>query len=120
MKVMVTSKKRVEFAICLANEEYDDLEVWKVYQVLSDPKAAGVGCIRVIDESGEDYLYPADRFVGVDLASLSELATRCKTLRRDYVVVVRARVVVSAETSEEMSAARIRPPLLTPCNSCLQ
>ncbi len=63
---MVTTKKRVEFAICVANEGYDDLEVWKVYRVLPDPKAAGVGCIRVIDESGEDYLYPADRFVMVD------------------------------------------------------
>ena len=63
---MITSKKRVAFAICVANKGYDDLEVWKVYQVLPDPKAAGVGCIRVIDESGEDYLYPADRFVAVD------------------------------------------------------
>ncbi len=63
---MFTNKKRVEFAICVANEGYDDLEVWKVYQVLPDRKAPGVGCIRVIDESGEDYLYPADRFVRVD------------------------------------------------------
>jgi hypothetical protein len=63
---MATGKKRVEYAICVANQEYEDVEVWKVYQVLPDDKAAGVGCIRVIDESGEDYLYPADRFVSVD------------------------------------------------------
>jgi hypothetical protein len=63
---MLTSKKHVEFAICVANEGYDDLEVWKVYPVLPDAKAAGAGCIRVIDESGEDYLYPADRFASVD------------------------------------------------------
>ncbi len=63
---MFTSKKRVEFAICVANQGCDDLEVWKVYRVLPDRKAAGVGCIRVMDESGEDYLYPADRFVTVD------------------------------------------------------
>ena len=63
---MITSKRRVEFAICVANEGYDDLQMWKVYQVLPCAKAAGVGCIRVIDESGEDYLYPADRFVAVD------------------------------------------------------
>ena len=68
---MVTSKKRVEFAICVANEGYDDLETWKVYQVLPDAKAAGVGCIRVIDESGEDYLYPADWFVMVDFPRTS-------------------------------------------------
>ena len=63
---MPTSKKRVDFAICVANEGYEDLEVWKVYQILPDAKAAGVGCLRVIDESGEDYLYPADRFATVD------------------------------------------------------
>jgi hypothetical protein len=63
---MITTKKRTVFAICVANEGYDDLEVWKVYQVLPDPKGAEVGCLRVIDESGEDYLYPADRFVVVD------------------------------------------------------
>jgi hypothetical protein len=67
---MLTTKKRVEFAICVANEGYDDLEVWKVYQVLPDVKAAGVGCIRVIDESGEDYLYPTDRFATVDFPKL--------------------------------------------------
>ena len=66
MKAMLTSKKRVEFAICVANEGYEDLEVWKVCQVLPDAKAGGVGCIRVIDESGGDYLYPADRFVAMD------------------------------------------------------
>jgi len=41
-------------------------EVWKVYRILPDPKAVEVGCIRAIYESGEDYLYPADRFVTVD------------------------------------------------------
>ena len=63
---MLTSKKRVEFAACVANEGCEDLQVWKVYQIVPDTKAAGVGCVRVIDESGEDYLYPADRFVAVD------------------------------------------------------
>jgi hypothetical protein len=57
----------LDFAICLADDGYDDLEAWKVYRVLPDAKAAGVGCIRVIDNSGEDYLYPAERFVPVDI-----------------------------------------------------
>ena len=65
---MFTNKKRVEYAICVANKGYDDLELWKVYQVLPDAKAERVGCARVIDESGEDFLYPADRFVVVELA----------------------------------------------------
>ncbi len=58
-------KGRSEFAICVADEGYDDLEVWKMYQILPDPKAATLGCLRVIDESGEDYLYPASHFVQV-------------------------------------------------------
>jgi hypothetical protein len=63
---MPTSKKHIEFAMCVAAEGYEDLEAWKVYRVTPDPKAAEVGCLRVVDESGEDYLYPADRFVAVD------------------------------------------------------
>ena len=63
---MFNSRQRADFAICVANEGYEDLEVWKVYEVLPDAKAASVACIRVIDDSGEDYLYPADRFVAVD------------------------------------------------------
>lgn len=54
-----------DFAIFIVNDGYDDLEVWKVHQILSDSKAAGVGCLRVIDESGEDYLYPAHCFIPV-------------------------------------------------------
>ena len=55
--------KKIEFVICVANEGCDDLEVWKLYRVLPDAKAEQVGCLRVIDESGEDYLYPVDLFV---------------------------------------------------------
>lgn len=66
----LTSKKRGEFAICAANEGYEDLEIWKVYPILPDETAAELGCLRVIDESGEDYLYPADRFAPVDLPKL--------------------------------------------------
>jgi hypothetical protein len=64
---MHTTDTDIGFAICVANEGYEDLEVWKVYRVLPDAKAAEVGCLRVIDESGEDYLYPANRFVVVEL-----------------------------------------------------
>ncbi len=57
--------EQCEFAICVTNESDEDLEVWKVYQILPDQKAAEVDCLRVIDESGEDYLYPTSRFVRV-------------------------------------------------------
>jgi hypothetical protein len=72
-KMKVTSKKHVEFAICVANEGYEDLEVWKVYPILPGATAAELGCLRVIDESGEDYLYPAERFAAVDFPKIVRL-----------------------------------------------
>ena len=54
------------FAICIHNGEYaGTLELRKVYEVLDDPVAAKRNFIRVIDESGEDYLYPQSWFVPV-------------------------------------------------------
>ena len=64
---MPASEKRTEFVICVADDGYDDLQAWKVYEALPDEKAAAAGCIRVVDESGEDYLYPASRFARVDI-----------------------------------------------------
>ena len=55
------------FAICLENRGAEDLDIRKVYRVLHDKDAAATGYVRVIDESGEDYLYPADYFVFVEL-----------------------------------------------------
>ena len=52
-----------QFALCLNNEGYTaSLEVGKVYRVIPDDEAAIHGYTRVIDESGEDYAYIADRF----------------------------------------------------------
>ena len=54
--------------ICIRNEDYPaSLELRKVYRLLSDRSADKSGLLRVIDESGEDYLYPADYFVRLDL-----------------------------------------------------
>jgi hypothetical protein len=64
---MYTAGLNLQFAICIASEADGDLEVWKVYRVLPDAKANEVGCLRVIDESGEDYLYPQSQFVIVEL-----------------------------------------------------
>lgn len=65
-------KKNIEFVICIRNEGCDDLELGKVYPVLLDDSAAQQGHLRVIDESGEDYLYPADYFVPVTLPPAAE------------------------------------------------
>jgi hypothetical protein len=55
------------FALCVQNEDCEDLVLRKVYQVLPDKRAERDGYIRVIDESGEDYLYPESYFVFVRL-----------------------------------------------------
>ena len=61
-----TTKAR--FVICVNNADYPaSLERRKIYQALPDRKAASHGLLRVIDESGEDYLYPADWFVPIAL-----------------------------------------------------
>ena len=64
-----------QFAICINNEDYPaSLELRKIYQVLSDPRAAAYQQIRAIDESGEDYLYPAKYFVLIELPEAAERA----------------------------------------------
>ncbi len=48
-----------KFALCIDNRDCDDLEKGKVYRVIQDDEAAHEGYIRIVDESSEDYLYPA-------------------------------------------------------------
>ena len=55
------------FALCVEDGGMEDLEARKVYQVLPDREASREGYVRVIDESGEDYMYPAGLFVSVKL-----------------------------------------------------
>jgi hypothetical protein len=67
-------KTRKRFAICIENQACDDLEVSKVYQILPDKLATAKSHLRVVDDSGEDYLYPASYFVFVELPSRAERA----------------------------------------------
>ena len=54
--------------VCIDNSGYPaSLELHKLYLALPDPPAAEDGDVRVIDESGEDYLYPAEYFVAVEI-----------------------------------------------------
>ena len=56
------------FAICVQNKDYGaSLEVRKVYRLVSDEQASKRRQVRVIDESGEDYLYPQDYFIPIKL-----------------------------------------------------
>ena len=62
--------KRHRFVICVKNEGYEaSLQFRKVYDVLADREAETHGLVRVVDESGEDYLFPEDYFVSFELSS---------------------------------------------------
>ena len=63
-----------KFVLCVKNDDCDDLEKRKVYPMIPDAQAEKDGYIRVIDESGEDYLYPASYFVRVQLPQEAEQA----------------------------------------------
>jgi hypothetical protein len=64
-----------QFVICVQNEGYPaSLELWKVYRVVPDEKAAKHQLVRVVDESGEDYLYPESYFVPIKLPQAVEEA----------------------------------------------
>lgn len=62
------NQKTGQFVLCIKNDGCEDLEIRKVYEVLSDENAAKDDYIRIIDESGEDYLYPANYFYEIELA----------------------------------------------------
>lgn len=71
------SKPQAEprFVVCVENgDSRASLEVRKLYQVVPDPDAAAHGLLRVIDESGEDYLYPLHYFAAVDIPKPLEVA----------------------------------------------
>lgn len=58
----------VRFAICIDDGDYvDDLKMRARYYVLPDESAARSNFIRVIDETGEDYLYPANLFAPIEV-----------------------------------------------------
>ena len=68
-----TSEQPTSFALCVRRGPEDDLETRKAYPVLpAQPNETGF--LRVVDESGEDYLYPADYFVLLELPQAAEQA----------------------------------------------
>jgi hypothetical protein len=65
---MTQQSIKPQFVVCVRNDNYlASLELRKIYQVVPDPRAAEYRRIRVIDESGEDYLYPEHYFVPIRL-----------------------------------------------------
>lgn len=67
------NKQELQFAVCINNEGYEaSLEVGKLYRVIPDDEAAKHGYIRVVDESGEDYGYSANRFFPIKIPQALE------------------------------------------------
>ncbi len=67
--------KNSKFVICIENSDYPaSLEKRKIYEVLPDEDAERIRHIRIIDESGEDYLYPASCFIDANLSKETRAA----------------------------------------------
>jgi len=65
-----TRRPKESYVICVHNKGYPaSLEVRKLYRAIRDESAAATGMLRVVDESGEDYLYPAEWFIEVELTA---------------------------------------------------
>src|SRR2546427_1112902 len=65
--LMASTRRKKRFLLCVHDKGCEDLELRKLYEQLPDDTAAQEGYVRVVDESGEDYLYPATYFVAVEL-----------------------------------------------------
>lgn len=64
-----------KFAVCVKNDRYEaSSELRKIYRIKPDEQAAERQLVRVVDESGEDYLYPEDFFVPIELPKALERA----------------------------------------------
>jgi hypothetical protein len=68
------AKTQPRFVLCVRNEECPDLELRKLYRMLPDKRAQRDGFLRVVDESGEDYLYPESYFTPIRLARKAQEA----------------------------------------------
>ena len=66
-----------QYVICIKNEDFPaSLEIRKIYRCVADRAASKLSMIRVIDESGEDYLYPKDYFIALKLPRAVERAVQ--------------------------------------------
>ena len=71
---MPSARRKRQFLLCVRNAGCEDLALRKLYERLPDKGATREGYVRVIDESGEDYLYPEVYFVAVELPRRAERA----------------------------------------------
>jgi hypothetical protein len=69
------TKREIHFAVCVNNKKYEaSFEVGKLYRIVPDEEAESHGYLRIVDESGEDYGYSADRFFRLEVPQSLERA----------------------------------------------
>jgi len=73
---MKKKNENIMYALCIENKDSEDLEKRKIYQVLPDKTAREEGYLRIVDETGEDYLYPESYFILIQLPQEAEKALR--------------------------------------------
>jgi hypothetical protein len=78
----MAARRKKRFLLCVRNSGCEDLEVRKVYEQLADVRGDKEGFVRVVDESGEDYLYPRDRFIAVELPREAQQALAATARKR--------------------------------------
>lgn len=59
--------EHIRFGVCIHNQGCEDLQLRKLYEILPDEAAEKSGLVRVVDDSGEDYLYPTENFIALSL-----------------------------------------------------
>ena len=76
---MTKEIKKTLYVLCIENKDCDDLEKRKIYQIIPDDDAKQEGYLRVVDESGEDYLYPESYFIPIQLPRAAQEALSIST-----------------------------------------
>src|SRR5262245_29776284 len=106
---MKKQSKKKRFVICIDNSDYPaSLELHKVYTGLPDEKAAKDDFIRVVDESGEDYLYSARRFVSVELPERVKQSIIRKVLETTMLANTTLKPTSGAKPSKAKRAGKTR------------
>ncbi len=108
-----SEKSRSSFVLCMRNGGAEDLETRKVYELLRDPPAAEEVYARVIDESGEDYLYSVDYFVP-DLKCSAARRKRATTRSLPSTSMTSNKLGATAWPVSATRVALINSPAFTP------
>jgi hypothetical protein len=110
----MNSHDNPQAVVCLANEGNEaSLQLWKIYKVIRDDDAKSEGFLRIVDESGEDYLFPEENFAPIELpAKIKRPFERAVREQRQSTVAPRisaaVRRVSGSRAAKTTVAARVQ------------